>query len=238
METPLSPPVRVALTLRGKVMANLGAQKKRSLQKQPASNLHISKRKKGRIVTEKSPEKTEKDLPLPTGKTSPRKRRTADQIEQDLICKPVNACNHSDEDNPLLAEWASWNAGYYTDAHQKKMNGKDTKFPTSCAGKCNRKFVGGTVKIFDKEEYKVTSTKPVRLCPNAANPNHKCTFGLCVGCYSWKVLAVDVNTQLQAKKDGKGNKRTRRGGSDSTKNKDNQRKQGMKRTKKTSAAKQ
>jgi hypothetical protein len=201
---------------RGKDIASLGAQKKRSQQNNVRTTV-TPRRKQAAIVQQSSPETTVEESILPTGKTSPRKKRTADQIEQDLIRKPVNGCNHSDEDNPLLAEWATWNAGYYTDAHQKKMNGKGTKFPKSCAGKCKKKFVGGGVKDFEKDKHcKVTASKPVRLCPNASNPKHQCTFGLCTGCYNVKVLDVAVNTMLQAQKDGKGNKRPRRGGNDST----------------------
>ena len=146
---------------RGKVMSNLGAQKRRSLQKQtanavPATPMATTRPAKKAIVVEESPP--------PTGKPSPRKRRTANQIEQDLICKPVNGCNHSDEDNPLLAEWPTWNAGYYTDAHQKKLTGKGTKFPTSCAGTCNKKFVGGGVKNLDKNKHcKVTALSLIHI---------------------------------------------------------------------------
>jgi hypothetical protein len=224
-------------------MANLGAQRQRSLQNTavtPVSEtpMPISRRNRAATVVENSPEMTAEESPLPTGKTSPRKRRTADQIEKDLICKPVNSCNHSDEDNPLLAEWATWNAGYYTDAHQKKMNGKGTKFPTSCAGNCNRKFVGGGVKNFDKDAHcKVTASKPVRLCPNASNPKHQCSFGLCTGCYNVKVLEVAVNTKIQAQKDGTSNKRPRRGGNDSTGNA-NRSKQVKRNAGKRTAAKQ
>ena len=223
-------------------MSSLGAQRQRSLQitavtRVSATPQPISRRKHAAILVENSPETTADESPLATGKTSPRKRRTAAQIERDLICKQVNSCNHSDEDNPLLAEWATWNAGYYTDAHQKKMNGKGTKFPTSCAGKCNKKFVGAGVKNFDKDKHcKVTASKPVRLCPNASNPKHQCSFGLCTGCYNVKVLDVAVNTKLQAQKDGKSNKRPRRGGNHSTGNTDRS-KQGKRHANKRTAAK-
>ena len=41
---------------------------------------------------------------------------------------------------------------------------------------------------------------------------------MCTSCYNVKVLDEAVNTKLQAQKDGKGNKRPRHGGNDSTSN--------------------
>lgn len=119
-----------------------------------------------------------KQIPAPL-KFSPRKKRTMDQIEKDLINKPKDECNHTAK-NQLLSEYSALDQQYYTKTYLQKMETEKIPFPFSC-GLCEAAFVTG--KGATEKDYKVTATKVVRCCPNAYQKDHECKFGLCDCCY-------------------------------------------------------
>lgn len=139
----------------------------------------------------------------PPPKSSPRKKRTGDQIEKDLITKPKCLCDHTAQ-NPFLCEYAWLTKDYYTIPYLKKKSDAGIAYPTSCAH-CKAKFVVGPGAT--EKDYKVTTAKVVRCCPNALATDHKCEFGLCDCCYVELVMEAEQELQKKTAKDPRASSR-------------------------------
>jgi hypothetical protein len=176
---------------------------KKTSKKKPTSKPMVAEDFLKRLDDESdSDDEVMNQIPTPP-KSSPRKKRTCEQIEKELIKKPKCVCDHTAK-NPFLSGYSSLNQGYYTESYLKKKADAGIAYPTSCAH-CKAAFVTG--RGATEKDYKVTTTKVVRCCPNALVTTDKCEFGLCDSCYLDLVVEAEQELQKKTAKDPRASSR-------------------------------
>lgn len=171
--------------------------------KKPTSNRMIDEDFLKSCLDDESDSDDEVMNQIPPPKSSPRKKRTCDQIENELIKKPKCICDHTAK-NPFLSGYASLNNSYYSAAYLKKKSDAGITYPTSC-GHCKAAFVAGPAAT--EKDFKVTTTIAVRCCPNALVETDKCEFGLCDSCYHHLVVQAEQELQKMTAKDPRASSR-------------------------------
>jgi hypothetical protein len=89
------------------------------------------------------------------------------------------SCEHQE-----WVDFHTWNQTYYTEDWLKRETALE-RYPLVCSGNsCGKRFVHKNPTGCNLDKLcKVTNRGPVHVCPNAAKPNHQCTFALCHNCF-------------------------------------------------------